>query len=58
MLQLSFVAFFSGGHRSSPVSKTPSGECKAITNRSYEESDLTLSFLVLLAKSRGGPVDA
>src|SRR5450759_1722650 len=33
MLQASFAAIFSGGHPSSPVSKTPSGECNAITNR-------------------------
>src|ERR1019366_8580040 len=43
MLQASFAAIFSGGHPSSPVSKTPSGECNAITNRRYSESSLTLS---------------
>ena len=31
--QPSFRAFFSVGHMRSPVSKAPSGECNAITNR-------------------------
>src|ERR1017187_4190952 len=34
LLLASFAAFFSGGHTSSPVSTTRSGECNAITNRS------------------------
>ena len=42
MLQVSLAAFFSGGHWSSPVSRTPSGECNAIRNRSRGESHLTL----------------
>jgi hypothetical protein len=39
--QASFSAVFSGRHMSSPVSTTTSGECNAITNRRYGESDLT-----------------
>jgi hypothetical protein len=42
VLQVSLAAFFSGGRWSSPVSRTPSGECNAIRNRSRGESDLTL----------------
>jgi hypothetical protein len=41
----SFPAFFSEGHCGSPVSSTPPGECNAITNRWFGESDLTLPTL-------------
>jgi hypothetical protein len=43
LLPASFAAFFSGGQTSSPVSKTPSGECDAITNRWSGEGDLPLA---------------
>jgi hypothetical protein len=36
------AAYLSGGHWSSPVSTTPTGECNAITNRWCGKSDLTL----------------
>ena len=42
MSRASFHAFFSGGSDGSPVSTTPPGECNAITNRWFGESDLTL----------------
>ena len=45
--QASFGAVFSGRHTSSPVSTTPSGECNAITNRRYSESDLTFASTLL-----------
>jgi hypothetical protein len=40
--QASFLAFFSEGQISSPVSATPLGECNAITSRCRREDDLTL----------------
>jgi hypothetical protein len=40
--QPSLRAFFSAGQTRSPVSTTPLGECNAITNRWFGESDLTL----------------
>jgi len=39
--QASFVAPFSEGPIGSPVSKTPYGECNAITQRRFGESGLT-----------------
>ena len=51
--QLSFRAFFSGGHIGSPVLTTPSGECNAITSRWDGESVLTCSF-ACNASGQGG----
>jgi hypothetical protein len=42
-LQARLSPFFSGRLTSSPVLTTPSGECNAITNRAYSESDLTFA---------------
>jgi hypothetical protein len=39
--EASFLALFSGGHKHSPVSATPSGECSAITNRQCGGGALT-----------------
>jgi hypothetical protein len=43
--QPSLRALFSGGQTRSPVSTAPLGECNAITNRWFGESDLTLRAL-------------
>jgi len=39
--QARFLAFFSKGQISSPVSATPPGECNAIKNKCRGEGDLT-----------------
>jgi hypothetical protein len=50
----SLRGFFSERHCGSPVSSTSPGECNAITNRWYGESDLTSSILeASLRKAEG-----
>jgi hypothetical protein len=51
ILRASFRAFFSVGHKRSPVSMTQQGEHNAIANRWFGENDLTLSKLDTPASS-------